>query len=143
MEDARWASSVQLAVAEDVSFGSSREPLGLGPIHRKHFSNEAIKERSSPVRVLIGLGRSCVDFHGLKLGGGGLGDKGGLGPCDGLNRWALFYHRGVADGGLVEVSSEDVWGDRGPCRRHLCQFVCGLVEFSRNVIEFETIELVF
>ena len=118
---------VQLAVAEDVGFGSSRKPLGLGPIRRKHHSNEAIKEQNSPVRTLIGLGRPCVDFHGLGLGRRGLGGRGGLGPCGGLDRWALFYCQGVADQGLVEVSGKDVRGDRSP----------------RNVVELEAVELVF
>ena len=113
LEDARWASSVQLAVAEDVSFGSSCEPLGLGPVHRKHSLNEAIKERSSLVHVLTGLGRSCVDFHGLGLDRRGFGDRGGLGPYGGLDRWALFYRQGVVDGRLAEVSGEDVRGDQG------------------------------
>ena len=74
MEDARWASSVQLAVAEDVSFGSSHKPSGFGPVCRKLSSNEAIKERDSPVRALVGLRRLHVDFHDLGLSRRGLGD---------------------------------------------------------------------
>ena len=68
LEDARWASFVQLVVADDVSFGSSRKPLGLGPICRKHSLNEAIKEGDPPVRPLVGFGRLYIDFHGLGLG---------------------------------------------------------------------------
>ena len=83
LEDARWASPVQLAVAEDVSFGSSRKPLGLGPVRRKHSLNEAIKERNSPVHILIGLGRSCFYFCGLGLGRRGLSGRGGLSPVVG------------------------------------------------------------
>ena len=83
LEDARWASSVQLAVAKDVSFGSSREPLGLGPVRREHSSNEAIKEWNSPVRTLIGLGRSCVDFHGLGSAAGVSAIEGASGPVVG------------------------------------------------------------
>ena len=90
MEDARWASPVQLAVAEDVSFGSSRKTSGFGPVCKKLSSNEAIKEWDLPVHALVGLGRLCVDFHGLELGRGGLDGRGGLGPCGGLDRWALF-----------------------------------------------------
>ena len=90
LKDTRWALPVQLAVAEDVSFGSSRKPLGPGPIRRKHSSNEAIKEQDSPVYTLVGLGRLRVDFHGLGLGRRGFGDRGGLGPYSGLDRWALF-----------------------------------------------------
>ena len=120
MEDARWASPVQPAVAEDISFGSSRKPLGFGPVCKKLFSNEAIKEQDSPVHALVCLGRLHVDFHDLGLGRRGLGDRGGLGLYGGLDRWALFYRRGVVDGRLVEVSGEDVRGDQGPCRRLLC-----------------------
>ena len=65
MEDARWASPIQLAVAKDVSFGSSRKPSGFGPVYRKLSSNEAIKERDSPVRALVGLERFHIDFHDL------------------------------------------------------------------------------
>jgi hypothetical protein len=120
LEDARWALSVQLTVAKDVSFGSSRKPSSFGPVCKKLSSNEAIKEWDSPVRVLVGLERLRIDFHGLGLGRRGRGDRGGLGPYGGLDWWALFCHRGVVDGRLVEVSSEDVRGDRGPCRCHLC-----------------------
>ena len=115
MENARWASSVQLTVAEDVSFGSSREPSGFGPVCGKLSSDEAIKERDSPVRVLVGLGRLRVDFHDLELDRRSLGDRGGLEPCGGLDQWALSRH----------------------------QFIRGLFEFTRDVVEFETIELVF
>ena len=143
MEDARWAPSVQLAVADDIGFGSSRKPLGLGPVRRKHSSNEAIKEGDPPVRPLVGLGRLCIDFHGLGLGRRGLGNRGGLGPFGWLGRWALLCCRGIVHRGLVQVSGEYVRGDRGPRRCHLCQFVRGLVELSRNVVEFETVKFIF
>ena len=90
LEDARWASSVQLTVADDVSFGSSRQPLGLGPVHRKHSLSEAIEEGDPPVRPSGSLGRPCIDFHGLGLGRRGLSNRGGLGPYGGLDRWALL-----------------------------------------------------
>ena len=143
LEDAGWASPIQLAVVEDVSFGSSRKPSGFGPIYRELSSNETIKEQDPLVCALVGLERFHIDFHDLGLGHRGLGDRGGLGPYGGLDRWALFHRRGVVDGRLVEVSGEDVRGDQGPRRRHLCQFVRGLVEFSRNMVEFETVELIF
>jgi hypothetical protein len=114
LEDTRWASPIQLAVAEDVSFGSSCKPSGFSPICRKLSSNEAIKEWDSPVHALVGLKRLHVDFHDLGLGHGGLGDRGGLEPYDGLDWWALFRYRGVVDGRLVEISGEDVWGGPGP-----------------------------
>ena len=78
MEDVRWASPVQLAIAEDVSLGSPSKPSGFGPVCGKLSSNEAIKERDSPVRALVGLGRLRVDFHDLGLGRRSLGDRGGL-----------------------------------------------------------------
>ena len=120
MENTRWAMPIQLAVAEDVSPGSSRKLSGLGPVRGKLSSHEVIKKRDSPVRALVGLGRLRVDFHGLGLGHKVLGDRGGLGPYGGLDRWALLCRRDVVDGRLVEVSGKDVRGDRGLCRRHLC-----------------------
>jgi len=92
LEDARWALPVQLAVAKDISFGSSRKPSGFGPVCRKLSSNEAVKERDSPVHALVGLGRLRVDFHDLGLGRRSFGDRGGLKPYGGLDRWAPFYH---------------------------------------------------
>ena len=68
LEDARWASSIQLAVADDVGFGSSRKPSGFGPVCKKLSSNKVIKEQDSPVHALVGLGRLRVDFHDLGLG---------------------------------------------------------------------------
>ena len=45
--------------------------------------------------------------------------------------------------GLWRSLAKMFGGDQGPRRRHLCQFVRGLVEFTRDMFEFETIELVF
>ena len=81
---------VQLAVAEDVSFGSPCKPSGFGPVCRELSPDEVIKERDTPVRTLVGLGRLRVDFHDLGLGRRSLGDRRGLEPCGGLDRWALF-----------------------------------------------------
>ena len=67
MEDARGTSPVQFAIAEDVSLGLSRKPLGFGPITRKLSLSEPIKEWDSPVHALVGLGRLRVDFHDLGL----------------------------------------------------------------------------
>ena len=143
MENTGWAMPIQLAVAEDVGLGSLCKPSGLGPVSRKLSSNKAIKERDSPVHALVTLGRFRIDCHGLGLGSRGLGDRGGLGPYGGFDQWALFHRRGIVNGRLVEVSGKDVRGDRGPCRRHLGQFIRGLVGFSRNVVEFEAVKLVF
>ena len=89
MEDARWASPVQLAVAEDVSLGSSRKLSGFGLVCRELSLDEVIKERDRPVRALVGLRRLCVYFHNLRLDRRGLGDGGGLEPCGELDWWAL------------------------------------------------------
>ena len=126
MEDARGTLYVQFAIAEDVSLGSPRKPSGFGSITRKLSPSKPIKERGSPVHVLIGLGRLGVDFHDLGLGQESLGSRGGVEPRGGFGRWALFRCRGVVDGRLMEVPGKDVWGDRSPCRGHLCQFVHGL-----------------
>ena len=143
MENTRWATPIQLAVAEDVSLGSSRKPSGLGPVRGKLSSHEAIKKRDSPIHSSVGLGRFYVNCHGLGLGRWGLDGRGGLGPCGGLEEGACLRCRGTVDRGLVQVSGEYVRGDLGPCRCHLCQFVRGLVELSRNVVEFETVKFIF
>ena len=77
---------VQLAVVEDVSFGSPCKPSGFGPVCRVLSLDEVIKERDSLVRTLVGLGRLCFDFHDFRLDCGGLGGRGGLGPFDRLDR---------------------------------------------------------
>ena len=117
--------------------------MGFGPIARKLSPSKPIKERDSPVYVLVGLGRPDVDFHDLGLGRKSLGSGEGAEPRGGFGRWALFRCRGIVDGRLVEVSGKDVWGDRSPCRRHLCQFIRGLVVFPGDVVELEIVELVF
>ena len=68
LEDTRGTSPVQFTIAEDVSLGSPLKPSGFGPVARKLSLSEPIKERGSPVRVLVGLGRLRVDFHDLGLG---------------------------------------------------------------------------
>ena len=89
MEDARWASPVQLAVAEDVSLDLSRKPSGFSLVYRELSLDEAIKEWDPPVRSLVGLGRLCVYFHNLRLSRRGLDDGGGLEPYGELDQWAL------------------------------------------------------
>ena len=83
MEDTRWTSPVQFTVAKDVSFGLSRKPSGFGPVTRKLSPSEPIKERDSPVHVLVSLGRLRVDFHDLRLGRRSLGGRGALSPAMG------------------------------------------------------------
>ena len=89
MEDARWTSPVQLAVAEDVSLDSSRKPSGFSLVCRELSLDEAVKERELPIRALVGLGRLCVYFHNLGLSRRGLDDGGGLEPYGELDQWAL------------------------------------------------------
>ena len=86
LEDAGGKLPEQFAIAEDVSFGLSRKPLGFGPVCWELSPDEVIKEWDSPVRTLVGLGRLCFDFHDFRLDCGGLGGRGGLGPFDGLDR---------------------------------------------------------
>ena len=84
MENARWTSPIQLAIAEDVSFGLSRKPSGFGPVCRKLSPSEPIKERDSPVHVLVGLGSLRVEFHDLGLSRRSLGGRGGVETCGGF-----------------------------------------------------------
>ena len=116
MEDTRWAPPVQLAIAEDVGFGSPRKPSGLGPVCRKLSSNEAIKERDSPVRALVNLGRLRVDFHGLRLSRRGLSDRGGLEPKDGKGSGLGWISTGFGfcGFGFGDGFSPTVFGFRAP-----------------------------
>ena len=105
---------VQFVIVEDVGLGSAREPLCFGPVSRKLPPIKPIEERDSPIRVLISLRRLGVNFHDLGLGRGGLGSRRVVELCRGSHRWALLCRRGVVNGRFVEVSGEDVRGDRGP-----------------------------
>jgi hypothetical protein len=41
------------------------------------------------------------------------------------------------------VSGEDIWGNRCPPRGYLSQLICSLVVLSGDVVELESVELVF
>jgi hypothetical protein len=73
-------------------------------------------------RGLLGLGRG---FLGLGRGFPGLGRVVGL------------------DGGLMYVSGEDIRGNRCPPQGYLSQLIRSLVVPSGDVVELESIELVF
>ena len=68
LEDTGGTLPIQFVIAEDVSLGSVRKPSGFGPVTRKLPPIKPIKERDSPVHVLVGLGRLGVNFHDLELG---------------------------------------------------------------------------
>jgi hypothetical protein len=76
-----------------------------------------------------------------------LGDRG----CLGLGRGFLGLGQGFPglgrvvglDGGLMYVSGEDIRGNRCPPRGYLSQLVRSLVVPSGDVVELESVELVF
>jgi hypothetical protein len=75
-----------------------------------------------------------LDAQCLTLGGRG---------CLGLSRGRLRLGRVVGlDGGLMQVSGEDVRGDHCPPRGYLSQLVRSLVVSSSDVVELEPVELV-
>jgi hypothetical protein len=103
-----------------------------------------------PNRGCLGLGRGC-----LGLGRGCLGpSRGYLGLSRGflgLSRGCLRLGRGLLglgrvvglDGGLMQVSGEDVRGNRCSPRGYFSQLVRNLVVASGDVVELEPVELVF
>ena len=60
-----------------------------------------------------------------------------------LARLAPYRRIFEFDGGLGDVASEDVWGDGGPPRSDLGQFVSVLIVLARDMIELEAVEFVF
>jgi hypothetical protein len=82
-----------------------------------------------------------LDAQCLTLGGRGCL---GLGQgCLRLGRGCLRLGRVVGlDGGLMQVSGEDVRGNRCPPRGYLSQLVRSLVVSSSDVVELEPVELV-
>src|SRR5688500_8240577 len=76
-----------------------------------------------------------------------LGGQGYLGPsrgCLGLSRGCLGLGRVVdLDGGLMQVSGEDVRGNRCSPRGYFSQLVRSLVVARGDVVELEPVELVF
>ena len=84
--------------------------------------------RRDPVPLLL-------DAQCLSLGGRG---------CLGLGRGLLGLGRVVGlDGGLMQVSGEDVRGNRCSPRSYLSQLVRSLVVSSGDVVELEPVELIF
>jgi hypothetical protein len=97
-----------------------------------------------------------LDVQRLALGG-----RGYLGPnrgCLGLSRGCLGLCRGYLglgrgclrlgrvvdlDGGLMQISEEDVRGNRRSPRGYFSQLVRSLVVSPSDVVELEPVELVF
>ena len=68
LEDTGGTLPVQFVIVEDVCLGSARKPSCFGPVARKLPPIKPIKERDSPIHVLVGLGRLGADCHDLRLG---------------------------------------------------------------------------
>jgi hypothetical protein len=76
-----------------------------------------------------------LDAQRLALGGRG---------CLGLCRGCLWLGRVVdLDGGLMQISGEDVRGNRCSPRGYFSQLVRSLVLAPSDVVELEPVELVF
>jgi hypothetical protein len=94
-----------------------------------------------PVSIRRDPAPLLLDAQCLTLGGRG---------CLGLGRGCLRLIRGCLglgrvvgiDGGLMQVSGEDVRGNRCPPRGYLSQLVRSLVVSSGDVVELESVELV-
>jgi hypothetical protein len=103
---------------------------------------EILQVRGLPVSIRRDPIPFSLDTLCLTLGGRG---------CLGLGRGLLGLGRGFPglgrvvglDGGLMYVSGEDIRGNRCPPRGYLSQLVRSLVVPSGDVVELESIELVF
>jgi hypothetical protein len=122
-----------------------------------------LQVRGLPVLIRRDPTSLPLDVQRLALGGRGfLGpnrgclepSRGCLEPCRGyfgLVRGCLGPSRGCLrlghvvdlDGGLMQISGEDVLGNRGSPRGYFSQLVCSLVVAPSDVVELEPVELVF
>jgi hypothetical protein len=103
---------------------------------------EILQVRGLPVLIRRDPIPLSLDTHCLTLGGRG---------CLGLGRGLLGLGRGFLglgrvvglDGGLMYVSGEDIRGNRCPPRGYLSQLIHSLIVPSGDVVELESVELVF
>jgi hypothetical protein len=102
---------------------------------------EILQVQGLPVSIRRDPAPLLLDAQCLTLGGRGCL---GLGRgCLGLGRGLLGLGRVVGlDGGLMQVSGEDVRGNRCPPRGYLSQIIRSLVVSSSDVVELEPVELV-
>jgi hypothetical protein len=89
---------------------------------------EILQVRGLPVSIRRDPIPLSLNTQCLTLGGRG---------CLGLGRVVSL------DGGLMYISGEDIRGNRCPPRGYLSQLICSLVVSSGDVVELETVELVF
>src|SRR5688572_25073048 len=103
---------------------------------------EILQVQGLPVSIRRDPIPLSLDAQCLTLGGRGYLELGrGL---LGLGRGFLGLGRVVVlDGGLMYVSGEDVWGNRYPPRGYFSQLIRSLVVPSSDVVELESVELVF
>jgi hypothetical protein len=95
---------------------------------------EILQVRGLPVSIRRDPASLLLDAQCLTFRGRG---------CLGLSRGCLGLGRVVGlDGGLMQVSGEDVRGNRCSPRGYLSQLVRSLVVTSGDVVELEPVELV-
>jgi hypothetical protein len=94
---------------------------------------EILQVRGMPVSFRRDPAPLLLDAQCLTLGGRG---------CLGLSQGCLGRVVGL-DGVLMQVSGEDVRGNRCPPRGGLSQLIRNLVVSSGDVVELEPVELVF
>jgi hypothetical protein len=109
---------------------------------------EILQVRGLPVLIRRDPALLPLDAQRFALGGRGyLGpNRGCLGLCRGylgLGRGCLRLGRVVdLDGGLMQISGEDVRGNRRSPRGYFSQLVRSLVVVPSDVVELEPVELV-
>jgi hypothetical protein len=96
---------------------------------------EILQVRGLPVSIRRDPIPLSLDTQCLTLGGRG---------CLGLGRGLLGLGRVVGlNGGLMYVSGEDIRGNRCPPRGYLSQLFRSFVVSSSDMVELESVELVF
>ena len=125
---------------QDERLGAPRQPSSFGLVEGQLSSVEILQVRGLLVSIRRDPAPLLLDAQCLTLG-----DRGRLGMSQGrlgLGRGLLGLGCVVdLDGGLMQVSGEDVWGNRCSPRGYFSQLVRSLVVASGDVVELEPVEL--
>jgi hypothetical protein len=137
LENARGAAVIQLLfiTQQYKRLGALSQLLSFGLVEGQLSSEEIFQVRGLPVRDRWDPIPLPLDAQGLTLG-----SRGYLG----LGRGLLGLGRVVdLDGWLIYILGKDVRGNRRSPRGYFRQLIYGFVVPSSNMVEFQSVELVF
>jgi hypothetical protein len=137
LENARGAAVIQLLfiTQQNERLGAPSQSPSFGLVEGQLSSEEIFQVRGLPVRDRCDPIPLLLDTQGLTLG-----DRGYLG----LGRGLLGLGRIVdLDGWLIYILGKDVRGNRRSPRGYFRQLICSFVVPSSNMVEFQSVELVF